>query len=122
MSKTAALVGILAAASALGTASAGSAAAAPAPVAYNQCEEAQYVTDLFVDLFHGTFQGDRGQAAARAQAFAAAAPAEIKMDSLIEGYAETAVLDGVPSDLLLRTDPVFQAWGDVMDWHTSHCL
>lgn len=121
MSKTAALVGLLAV-SALGTAGAGTAAAAPAPVAYSQCEDAQYVTDLFTDLFHGAFPGDRGQAAARAQAFAASAPAEIKTDALIEGYAETAVLDGVPSDLLLRTDPVFQAWGDVMDWHTSRCL
>ncbi|MGW4245182.1 hypothetical protein [Nocardia sp. NPDC004722] len=40
----------------------------------------------------------------------------------LEGYAETSVLVGAPSDLLMRTDPVFQAWGDVMDWHTSRCL
>ncbi|MVU78169.1 hypothetical protein GPX89_13050 [Nocardia sp. ET3-3] len=34
----------------------------------------------------------------------------------------TAAADPAPHDAVLRTDPVWQAWGDVMDWHTGHCL
>lgn len=78
------------------TASAGTAAADPVPVADNQCIEADYVTALFGELDRGTFQGDSEQAVARTQAFAAAAPAEIHADALIEANAMTAVLNGSP--------------------------
>ncbi|WP_405138711.1 hypothetical protein [Nocardia sp. NBC_01388] len=54
--------------------------------------------------------------------FAANAPAEIKFDALAPTYAETAVLGGVPGGVLLSQDPVIQAWGDVVDWRTVHCL
>ncbi|MFD6161905.1 hypothetical protein ACFWF7_14830 [Nocardia sp. NPDC060256] len=95
---------------------------ANAEPAYDVCGEAQYVTSLFVDLFHDNPPADRVGASDRVRLFAGNAPAEIKADALIEANAETAVLEGVPADLILRTDPVFQAWGDVMDWHTGHCL
>ncbi|MEC3953229.1 hypothetical protein VMT65_09335 [Nocardia sp. CDC153] len=122
MAKIMALVGVLAAVTALGTASLGTAAANPVAVDFDQCGEAQYVTDLFTALDRGDFQGDHVAASARAQAFAAAAPAEIQGDAILEANAITAVLGGAPSEPTLRTDPVWQAWGDVMDWHTEHCL
>ncbi|MFI1919537.1 hypothetical protein [Nocardia sp. NPDC020380] len=102
-----------------GIATAGSVSAAPA---YDVCGEAEYVTDLEVSLYHGEPQADPQAAAARAQLFGANAPAEIKTDAVIEGYAETAVLDGVPVSFVYSLDPAIQAWGDVMDWHTDHCL
>ncbi|QIS15078.1 hypothetical protein [Nocardia arthritidis] len=119
MLRTIAAAGLVIAAGAATVSGAGAANAAPN---YDLCTESQYVTSLFTDLFEHTPPVDRAGAAARAQTFAASAPAEIELDSLIEAYAETAVLNGAPSDLVLRTDPVFQAWGDVMDWHTDHCL
>lgn len=89
---------------------------------FDVCGEDQYVVDLYVDLSHDTPPGDRAGAAARAQQFAANAPAEIKADAVVLTTAETSVLDGAPASVVFMQDPVIQAWGDVMDWRTVHCL
>ncbi|MFJ4650002.1 hypothetical protein ACIP5Y_01870 [Nocardia sp. NPDC088792] len=88
--------------------------------AYDQCGEAAYVTGLYTDLFNGKPPADTGGAARRAQAYADNAPAELTKDGHDLTQAEIAVLNGASTDAL-RTDPAIQAWGDVLDWHTSHC-
>ncbi|MET9485857.1 hypothetical protein [Nocardia sp. NPDC006630] len=119
MYRLTAFAGVFVALTAIGGVTGGVAAAGP--VGYDTCGESAYVTGLYTDLAHNNPPADRAGAVTRAQGFRDNAPAELAGDAAIEAEAETAVLGGASVDVL-QNDPVIQAWGDVMDWHTGHCL